>query len=147
MTRQLSPGNRCSVLAFSSAVKASLTCRAGYHQFVPFASAISSSHNASIQVRSPAASCGSPFCSKRPSALWWTSVSPFFIATTAHQRCNAETAMPNRTRQRHVKQTQIFRQTFDLREVDAFWRSVKIQNCLKRVAIVIKRLIPGRGNW
>ena len=49
--------------------------------------------------------------------------------------------MPNRTRQRHVKQTQIFRQTFDLREVDAFWRSVKIQNCLKRVAIVIKRLI------
>ena len=49
--------------------------------------------------------------------------------------------MPNRTRQRHVKQTQIFRQTFGLREVDAFWRSIKIQNSLKRVAIVIERLI------
>ena len=49
--------------------------------------------------------------------------------------------MPNRTRQRHVKQTQIFRQTFGLREIDTFWRSVKIQNSLKRVAIVIERLI------
>lgn len=140
MTRQLSPGNRCSVLAFSSAVIASLTCQGWLSPVCAVCQAISSSHNASIQVRSPA-HLAVPLFAANARAHFGGRRCHLFIATTAHQRCNAETAMPNRTRQRHVKQTQIFRQTFGLREIDTFWRSVKIQNSLKRVAIVIERLI------
>lgn len=146
MTRQLSPGNRCNVFAFSSAVETSLTCGVGYHQFVPFA--VQYHHRITLQYRCEALPhLAVPLLQQTPERTLVDVGVTFFIATTAHQRCNAETAMPNRTCQRHVKQTQIFRQTFGLREVDAFWRSIKIQNCLKRVAIVIKRLLPGRGNW
>ncbi len=118
-------GNRCSVLAFSSAVKASLTCQAGYHQFVPFAR----QYHHRITLHTGAKPCRIlrfSFLQQTPEALWWTSVSPFLSprrrTSGARRDCNAK---PNASAPR--KANADLRQTFGLREVDAFWRSIKIQ--------------------
>lgn len=64
-----------------------------------------------------------------------------FLARALEQRRDADAAVIHRAGQRHVQQTQVFRQPLLLCPGLALFIGVEIQQCLEAMAIVIQRLL------